>query len=80
MITQENISRLERIVAHYAMLDYQQANQKPTFDRKGNPKRKPYSLSDATMQARDLLHDAVSGKNEEEIKAYLLRQKLLYDL
>ena len=80
MITQENISRLERIVAHYAMQDYQQANQKPAFDRNGNPKRKPYSLSYATMQARDMLHDAVSGKNEEEIKAYLLHQKLLYDL
>ena len=80
MITENNIERLNKIVAHYAMHDYKQANPKPVYDRKGNPKRKPYSLSELSMEARQMLHDAVNGKSEEQVKAYLLRQKMLLDL
>ena len=80
MITPDNIERLNKIVAYYVMKDYKQANPKPAYDRKGNPKRKSYSLSEFSLEAHQMLHDAVNGKNEEQVKAYLLRQKMLFDL
>jgi len=85
MITPSNIERLDRIVAHYAMKDYLRANPKPKYDRKtGAPIRKPYTLSPETNEARAMLSLArsenLTPEQEEIVKAYLLKHKILFDL
>ena len=79
-ITQKNIERLENIVAYYAMQDYKRANPKPKMRKDGTVIHNPYSLSPLTNEARAMLAKARAGENEEEVKAYLLKHKMLYDL
>lgn len=88
MITAKNIERLEKIVSHYAMQDYKQANPKRKFRKDGTIIHHPYSLSDETNEAREILAiakrlvgaDAIGGPQEDRVKAYLLRHKILFDL
>lgn len=88
MITQKNIERLEKIVSHYAMQDYKQANPKSEFRKDGTVIHHPYSLSDETNEAREILTlarklvgaDDPGGPQEDRVKAYLLRHKILFDL
>lgn len=81
MITENNIHRLEQIVAKYAMQDYNRANPRRKLDRTGNPIHNPYTLSPFTNEAREMLHIALNPnrtpEEEEECKAYLLRHKLM---
>lgn len=79
-ITQKNIERLEDIVAYYAMQDYKRANPNPKMRKNGTVIHNPYSLSPATNEARAMLASAIAGENVEEVKAYLLKHKMLYDL
>ena len=56
MITENNVKRLENIVAHFAMEDYKRANPKRKISRKtGMPIHNPYSLSQQTNEAREML-------------------------
>ena len=88
MITQKNVERLEKIVAHYAMQDYKQANPKRKIRKDGTVIHNPYSLSDETNEAREILAlalqlvgaAALGGPQEDLVKAYLLKHKMLYDL
>lgn len=80
MITANNIERLENLVAHYAMQDYLRVNprrKKWSMNRKHNP----YTLSPLTNEAREMLHLArqkdIDKEDEEEVKVYLLRQKMI---
>ena len=84
MITPQNIQRLEKIVAHYAKQDYLRVNPKPKYDRKtGSPIRKPYALSPETNEARSMLSlsrsENLTREQEETVKAYLLKHKILYN-
>ena len=80
MITAKNIERLEKIVSHYAMQDYKQANPKRKFRKDGTVIHNPYSLSDETNEAREILALAIAGKEEERVKGYLLRKSILFGM
>lgn len=76
MITRNNIERLEKIVAYYAMQDYKRANP-------NGAKRNPYTLSPLTNEAREMLAIArktdITTEEENDVKAYLLKQKMIFD-
>ncbi len=85
MITENNIKRLENIVAHFAMEDYKRANPKKKIDRKtGLTIHNPYSLSPQTNEAREILKlsrkENISQDEEETVKAYLLKMKMINNL
>ena len=77
MITQENIERLDNLVKKYAKQDYERANPHPYFGRRHNP----YTLSPLTNEAREMLQIAlkenITKEEEESIKGYLLKKKML---
>lgn len=83
MITQTNIDNLYKISSNLSMKDYLIMNPK---DKNGKPKyrtHRPYSLSDETIEATELLKIAykeqdVTIEEEEQIKGYLLKIKMLY--
>lgn len=81
MITENNIKRLDNLVAKYALMDYKRANPKRRIGKDGTVKHNPYTLSPLTNEAREML--ALSKKNditqeeEETVKAYLLKQKMI---
>lgn len=83
MITERNIERLDRLVAKYAYEDFRQANPlgKRRIRKDGTVKHNPYSLSAKTNEAREMLIMArkkdITKEEEEIVKAYLLKQKLL---
>ena len=80
MITKSNIERLDNLVKKYAMQDYLRANP-PRRPCQMNRKNKPYSLSPRTNEAREMLALArnpnIKKCEEEVVKAYLLRMKML---
>ena len=84
MITQNNIDRLDKIVAHYAMQDFKQANPNPKRYANGKSNYNPYSLSSLTNEARKMLHlarqETITPEEEGEVKAYLLKHKMLFDM
>lgn len=80
MITKNNITLLEGLVAKYAMKDYERCNPRK---KDGTPKYKkyhPYTLSPATNEAREMLHlareDGIGKADEEAVKGYLLQKRL----
>lgn len=81
MITQKNIERLSGIVSLLALKDYKRANPKRKVNKNGTVKHNPYTLSEETEEARRLLINAkkenITREEEEEIKAYLLKDTLL---
>jgi len=84
MITRNNIDRLDKIVAHYAMQDFKRANPQPKRYANGKTNYKPYSLSPLTNEARKMLHlarkEMITPEEEREVKAYLLKHKMLFDM
>lgn len=76
MITENNIKRLESIVAKYAMQDCKRVNPYGT--------RKPYSLSPLTNKTREMLNLArknnISKEDKITVKEYLLKHKMNEDL
>lgn len=74
MITEENIKRLNKLIAKYATQDYKRANPKPKFNKRHNP----YTLSLLTNEAREMLHLACKENiaKEEIVKGYLLKKKI----
>ena len=85
MITENNVKRLENIVAHFAMEDYKRANPKRKISRKtGMLIHNPYSLSQQTNEAREMLRisrkENISQDEEETVKAYLLKMKMINNL
>ena len=84
MITDKNIDNLYRITSNLALKDFKQMNPKPKMNSKGFTNFKPYSLSDDTKEALNLLKIAqkpqqdITQNEEEQIKAYLLKIKLVY--
>lgn len=80
MITENNIKRLDDLVAKYAMMDYKRANPKRKIRKDGTVIHNPYSLSSLTNEAREMLSLArkenLSAEEENTIKAYLLRMKI----
>lgn len=83
MITENNIKRLENLVAKYAMQDYKRANPKPKINRDGSIKHNPYTLSPLTNEAREMLQLArkenITTTEEEIVKAYLLKNLFIGD-
>ena len=88
MITLNNISDLKTIVSNLSYKDYKQAYEKSNRFLKGKytpagkeRKFKGYSLSDDTLEAREYLllanKNNITGEEIEQIKAYLLKIKLL---
>lgn len=75
MITKENIKRLDNLVKKYAFQDYKRSN--PHMKTRHNP----YTLSPLTNEAREMLRLArkenITKEEEEEVKAYLLKKKML---
>ena len=75
MITEENIKRLDNLVKKYAFQDYKRSN--PHMKTRHNP----YTLSPLTNEAREMLRLArkenITKEEEEEVKAYLLKKKML---
>lgn len=80
MITQNNIDNLYRIASNLSMKDYLRMNPKKR-SVSGYPKHVPYSLSDETREATELLKAAqkqeISINEEEQTKTYLLKIKLV---
>lgn len=83
MITENNIKRLENLVAKYAMQDYKRANPKPKINRDGSIKHSPYTLSPLTNEAREMLQlarkEKITATEEEVVKAYLLKNLFIGD-
>lgn len=81
MITENNIKRLDDLVAKYAMMDYKRANPKQKIRKDGTVIHNPYSLSPLTNEAREMLQLArkenLTVEEEKTVKAYLLRMKMI---
>ena len=79
MITEKNIDNLYRITSNFSYRDYMAVNSNNKTKHV-----KPYSLSDDTKEALNLLKIAqkpqqdITQNEEEQIKAYLLKIKLVY--
>lgn len=73
----KNINAIDKIISELAMKDYLHANPRKANGRAKYKKYCPYSLSNETMEAREIkqkyLHDEIT---EEEYKAYCLRYNL----
>lgn len=74
----KNINAIEKIIAQLALKDYYTYNPRRKDGRPKYKKHRPYTLSPATNEARqikhDYLHDIIT---EEEYKAYCLKYNLL---
>ncbi len=83
MITQANIDNLYKISSNLAMKDYLQANPRDTNGKPKYKKHRPYSLSDETIEVKNLYGIAIKPEQnitieeEEQIKGYLLKIKLI---
>ena len=80
MITQTNIDNLYKISSNLSMKDYRAMNPIKTDNTPKYKKHHPYSLSDETIEATELLKIAykrieVTREEEEQIKGYLLKIK-----
>lgn len=83
-ITDGNRNFLSELVARLAFKDFYQANkeniEKRKIDRNGCIKHNPYSLSNETNEAREMLKIANKLENTPEeveaVKAYILKAKL----
>lgn len=78
MITQSNIDNLYKISSNLAMKDYLIMNPTKSDNTPRYKKHRPYSLSDETIEATELLKIAykrtdATREEEEQIKAYLLK-------
>ena len=75
----KNTKAIEKIIAELAMKDYLAYNPRRADGRPKYKKYRPYTLSPATNEARqvrdDYTHDRIS---EEEYKAYCLRYNLAH--
>ena len=80
MIRRNKIERRDKIVAYDAMQEYKRAN--PNWKKYGT-KRNPYTLSPLTNEARAMLAIArktdITTEEENDVKAYLLKQKMIFD-
>ena len=82
MITQNNIDNLYKISSNLAKKDYLAMNPKNKNGMSKYKKHRPYSLSDETIEATELLKIAyklskVTKEEEEQIKSYLLKIKMI---
>ena len=83
MITERSLARLYNLVAKYAYQDILVANKKRI--KRGSKTHAPYSLSDATNEAREMYQLALKGDRitpdeENRVKAYLLKKNMLGEL
>ena len=86
-ITDGNRKFLSEMVARLAFKDFYQANkgniEKPSRRKDGTKQYKPYSLSNETNEAREMLKIANKLENTpeevESVKAYILKAKILLD-
>jgi len=81
MITENNITRLKKLVGKYAKMDFNRANPKGVkMYKNGETNYKPYSLSPLTNEAREMLQlaqkDNISPEEENIVKSYLLNKKI----
>ena len=78
MITKDNIDRLDKLVAKYAMQDFLRVNT--TKNGTIRKRHVPYSLSPLTNEAREMLilarKEDITTEEEEIVKAYLLKKKM----
>ena len=78
MITKDNIDRLDKLVAKYAMQDFLRVNT--TKNGTIRKRHVPYSLSPLTNEAREMLilarKEDITIEEEEIVKAYLLKKKM----
>lgn len=78
MITKNNIERLDKLVAKYAMQDFLRVNT--TKNGTIRKRHVPYSLSPLTNEAREMLilarKEDITKEEEENVKAYLLKAKM----
>ena len=84
-ITDGNRKFLSELVARLAFRDFYQANKenidKTSRRKDGTKPYTPYSLSEETNEAREMLHIAQKLENTPEeveiVKAYIIKAKLL---
>lgn len=84
-ITDGNRKFLSELVARLAFRDFYQANkentEKPSRRKDGTKQYKPYSLSEETNEAREMLKIANKLENTQEeveiVKAYILKAKII---
>ena len=75
----KNVDAINKIISELAMKDYiayntRLANGKPKYKR-----HKPYTLSEETNEAREILHQYLHEQiNEEEYKSWCLRYNLTH--
>lgn len=76
----KNVNAIDKIISELAMKDFLKYNPKLKNGKMKYKKYHPYTLSDDTMEARqikiDYLHDVIS---EEEYKAFCLRYNLTHN-
>lgn len=71
----KNTNAIDKIIAHYAMIDYEKCNK--LKNGRYRKKHVPYSLSGNTMEARQVKIDYLNNDiSEEEYKAFCLRFNL----
>lgn len=80
MIVQNNIDNLYKISSNLSMKDYLQMNPIKN-GKKVYKKHRPYSLSDETIEAKNLYGIAIKSEvtiqEEEQIKGYLLKIRIV---
>lgn len=75
----KNTKAIEKIIAELAYKDYLQANPRKADGKPKYKKHRPYSLSDETNTARQILIDYNADRiSEQEYKSFCLRYNLTH--
>ena len=73
----KNTNAIDKIIAELAMKDYLQANPKKADGKQKYKKHHAYSLSEETMEAREIKRQYLTDEiTEEEYKSWCLKYNL----
>ena len=75
----KNVDAINKIISELAMKDYLAYNPRLANGKPKYKKHRPYTLSEETNEAREILHQYLHDKiTEEEYKSWCLRYNLTH--
>lgn len=75
----KNTAAIDKIIAAEALKDYERMNPRTTSGMRKYKKHRPYTLSPATEEAREIKADYIADRiTEEQYKSYCLRYNLTH--
>ena len=75
----KNTAAIDKIIAAEALKDYERMNPRTTNGGRKYKKYRPYTLSPATEEAREIKADYIADRiTEEQYKSYCLRYNLTH--